>query len=313
MEHTTNGRALAIIAGITFTAGSLVVLMGDVLTTPALWDRFHVLTILTVAATIFAGHMIAEAKGARTYLAAVGFVLAFAVGTALVVANSIGKQAEVSGTRALDAEATNTAIAAKSADLAKAKLRFDDANKWADKEMSGERCGQRCKDWRLRATEVGAHIKAIEAEIAALGPQKVANAKSERVGEIAALFGYDKTKAKVGFELLEPLLWSAFFELGAIVSFWFAFRPVRKAPVNDNAQTSFHFEPLPPAKQLPPLDKTLPALKGENVVDWSKRYFAKHGEWPKLNQIEAAFAEQIEAGEFSRSTAYRRVKALKAA
>jgi hypothetical protein len=299
MQHSSNGRALAIVAGLTFTTGSLVVLMGDVLTTPALWDRFHVLTILTVAATIFAGHMIAEAKGARTYLAAVGFVLAFAVGTALVVANSIGKQAEVSGTKAMDAEATNAAIAAKSADLAKAKLRFDDANKWADKEMTGERCGQRCKDWRLRATEVGAHIKALEAGIAALGPQKVANAKSERVGEIAALFGYDKAKAKVGFELLEPLLWSAFFELGAIVSFWFAFRPVRKAPVNDNAQTSFHFEPLPPARAYEP------EVKGTNVIEWAKAFEAAHKRKPRLDEAEMAFKGQP----ISRSTIYRRLKA----
>lgn len=300
MQHTSNGRALAIVAGLTFTTGSLVVLMGDVLTTPALWDRFHVLTILTVAATIFAGHMIAEAKGARTYLAAVGFVLAFAVGTALVVANSIGKQAEVSGTKALDAEATNAAIAAKSADLAKAKLRFDDANKWADKEMTGERCGPRCKDWRLRATEVGAHIKALEAEIAALGPQKVANAKSERVGEIAALFGYDKAKAKVGFELLEPLLWSAFFELGAIVSFWFAFRPVRRVTANDNAQTSYVIpEPLPPARAFEP------EVKGGNVIEWAKAFEAAHKRKPRLDEAEMAFKGQP----ISRSTIYRRLRA----
>lgn len=299
MQHTSNGRALAIIAGITFTAGSLVVLMGDVLTTPAHWDRFHVLTILTVAATIFAGHMIAEAKGARTYLAAVGFVLAFAVGTVLVVSNSIGKQAEVSGTKALDAEATNAAIAAKSADLAKAKARYEDANKYADQEMTGERCGPRCKDWRLRATEVGAHIKALEAEIAALGPQKVANAKSERIGEIAALFGYDKAKAKVAFELLEPLFWSAFFELGAIVSFWFAFRKEVRATANDNTEfRAFdHIEPLPPTKALPP------KIKGENIVDWTREFRKAHGRDPKWPEVKAQFPQA------SKTTAWRRVKA----
>jgi len=166
----------------------------------------------------------------------------------------------------------------------------------------------------LRATEVGAHIKALEASIAALGPQKVANAKSERVGEIAALFGWDKAKAKVAFELLEPLFWSAFFEIGAIVSFWFAFRREVRVTANDNLQSSFATrEPLPPATKLPPVEQSLTVLKGENVVEWSKRYHAKHGDWPKLNEIEAAFADQIAAGEFSRSTAYRRVKALKAA
>jgi hypothetical protein len=300
MTHTSNGRALAIVAGVTFTAGSLVVLMGDVLTTPALWDRFHVLTILTVAGTIFAGHMIAEAKGARTYLAVLGFVFAFTVGTVLVVTNSIGKQAEVSGTKALDAEATNAAIAAKSADLVKAKARFDDANKWADKEMSGERCGPRCKDWRLRATEVGAHIKALEASIAALGPQKVANAKSERVGEIAALFGWDKAKAKVGFELLEPLFWSAFFEIGAIVSFWFGFRRDAKVSANDNSQSSFPVtEPLPPARAIPP------ARKGENVIEWKHRFQAENGRAPRLDEAELAFNGQP----VSRSTIYRRLKA----
>lgn len=216
------------------------------------------------------------------------------------MANSIGKQAEVSGTKALDAEATNAAIAAKSADLAKAKLRFDDANKWADKEMTGERCGQRCKDWRLRATEVGAHIKALEAGIAALGPQKVANAKSERVGEIAALFGYDKAKAKVGFELLEPLLWSAFFELGAIVSFWFAFRPVRKVAANDQtAFQAFEFEPLPPARAYEP------EVKGTNVIAWAAEFEKRHNRRPRLDEAELAFKGQP----ISRSTIYRRLRA----
>jgi hypothetical protein len=300
MQHTSNGRALAIVAGLTFTTGSLVVLMGDVLTTPALWDRFHVLTILTVAATIFAGHMIAEAKVAKTFLAAVGFTVAFAIGTALVVVNSVSKQSESSVAKALDAEATNAAIAAKSADLAKAKRRLDDANAKADEEMTGERCGQRCKDWRLRATEVGSHIKALEAEIAALGPQKVGNVKSERVGDIAALFGFDKTKAKVAFELLEPLFWSAFFEIGAIVSFWFAFRKTHRVTANDNAQTSYVIpEPLPPARAYEP------EVKGTNVIEWAKAFEAAHKRKPRLDEAEMAFKGQP----ISRSTIYRRLRA----
>jgi len=299
MTHTSNGRVLAIAAGAAFTYGSLIILMGDKLTKPGEWTDYNILTILTVFGVIAAGHQISTAWKDRHRLAAFGYALVFVVGTGLVVHNSLGRQAEVSDTQILSVEATNAAIASKSTDLAKAKLRFDDANKWADKEMSGERCGQRCKDWRLRATEVGAHIKALEAEIAALGPAKPVNAKADKMATIAALFGADKAKAMAMVMLLEPLLWTVFFELGAIVSIGFAFRHgPRVVTANDNLQSSFATpDDLPPARMI------VPDVKGSNIVDWSKSFERVHGRKPRLDETTAAFPE------VSRSTCYRRLKA----
>jgi hypothetical protein len=325
MTHTSNGRALAIVAGLAFTYGSLIILMGDKLTKPHDWTDYNILTILTVFGVIAAGHQISTAWRDRQRLAAFGWALVFAVGTGLVVHNSLGRQAEASDTQTLSVEATNAALAAKFAELAKATTRRDEAQWQVDHEMAGRPdkktgkktakpgCGKDCKDWKQRVTEVSGYITTLEAEIAALGPAKPVNAKADRMAEIAALFGADKAKAKAAVMLLEPFLWTVFFELGAIVAFGFAFRHgPRVVTANDNRPT-VEVEPLPPATQLPPIEQSLTVLKGENVVEWSNRFHGKHDRWPKLNEIEAAFADQIAAGEFSRSTAYRRVKSLKAA
>jgi hypothetical protein len=295
MQHISHGRILAMVAGMAFTVGGLVILMGDVLMHPELWTQYHALTILTVFGTIAAGHLMATAGKAKHFFAALGFGLLFLAGTGLVVANSLGRQAEVSDAKAFDAEATNTALAAKHGELAKARERFDDANKYADKEMTGERCGPRCKDWRLRATEVGAHIKALEGEIAALGPVKPVNAKADKIAAIAALFGASADKAKAAFMLLEPFLWCLFFEIGSIVSLGFAFRSGPVA-LNDNRPV-LEVEPLPPARMIEP------DVKGGNIIDWSKSFERLHGRKPRLDETKAAFPQ------VSRSTCYRRLKA----
>ena len=224
MNHTPQGRLLAIVAGLTFTAGALIILMGPVLLTPNDWTSYHVLTVLTVFGTIAAGHLMADAKRSRHGLAVIGFLTLFLAGTSLVVYQSVGRQAEFSDAKVLDTEASNMLIASKGADLAKAKSRFDDANRAADAEMRGERCGPRCKDWRQRATEVGALIAQLEGQIRALGPQKPVEPKAERMADVAALFGADHNKAKAALILLEPFLWTLFFEIGSIVSLGFAFR-----------------------------------------------------------------------------------------
>lgn len=90
--------------------------------------------------------------------------------------------------------------------------------------MTGQRCGPRCKEWRQNSKDISVVIKQLETEIAALGPQKPVNAKAERLADMAALFGVDKLKTRAMFTLLEPLLWTLFFEIGSIVSLGFAFR-----------------------------------------------------------------------------------------
>jgi len=225
MQHNTpTGRLLAITAGVAFSVGGLVILMGSALTRPMEWTQYHVLTILTVFGTIAAGHLLAGAWKARHILAAVGFLVLFMAGTALVVYQSVGRQAETSDTNKLSVEARNAAIASKHDDLRDAKARQRHATAKADQEMTGERCGGRCKDWRTNATDIGNTIAALEAEIAALGPQKPVEPKSAKMAEVAALFGFDRAKSQAALMLIEPFLWTLFFEVGSIVSLGFAFR-----------------------------------------------------------------------------------------
>jgi hypothetical protein len=268
MINPHKGRFLAITAGVAFTAGGLTILLGDVIAHHQEWNSYHALTILTVFGTIAAGHLMVDAGRARHYLSALGFFVLFMSGTGLVVYQSVGRQAETTDAKVLDAEASNQLIASKGADLAKAKSRFEDANRMADNEMRGERCGPRCKDWRQRATEVQALISQIEGEIRALGPQKPVAPKAEKMAAVAALFGADQQKAKAALMLLEPFLWTLFFEIGSIVSLGFAFRSrvSVSAPANDVAPPPTHRKPLPASvSQFPVIDfqqhKVLKALE----------------------------------------------------
>lgn len=289
-KQTPKGRILAITAGVAFTAGGLTILLGDVLTKPEAWTSYHALTILTVFGTIAAGHLLVDAWRARHVLAALGFFVLFLSGTGLVVYQSVGRQAETTDAKVLDAEASNLMLAAKGSDLAKAKVRFDEANRMADSEMRGERCGPRCKDWRQRATEVAALIAQIEGEIRALGPQKPVAPKAEKMASVAELFGFDHAKAKAALMLLEPFLWTLFFEIGSIVSLGFAFRSsgiVVNVPANQNPVPSIPTNPIPGN----PTGGRRGRKADANVVNFTQKFREKNGRAPSGSEIKQKFPE----------------------
>jgi len=235
MRTSIKGRALAIIAGLAFTAGALTILLGPALLTPLEWSSYHVLTIISVFGTTAAGHLLADA-GFKHPIAGLGFLVLFLGGTALVVANSVGRQAATFEESTLSAEATNAAIADKSEDLKQARARKVYADAQVQRETSRGGCGRSCKDWKTNASDVAIVIGQLERDIAALGPKKPVNAKAERMAEMAALFGVSKAKAQAMFVLLEPLLNCLFFELGSIVSLGFAFRQGKRPLVAANDQ-----------------------------------------------------------------------------
>jgi len=275
MRTSIKGRALAIIAGLAFTAGALTILLGPALLTPLEWSSYHVLTIISVFGTTAAGHLLADA-GFKHPIAGLGFLVLFLGGTALVVANSVGRQAATFEESTLSAEATNAAIADKSEDLKQARARKVYADAQVQRETSRGGCGRSCKDWKTNASDVAIVIGQLERDIAALGPKKPVNAKAERMAEMAALFGVSKAKAQAMFVLLEPLLNCLFFELGSIVSLGFAFRqgkrPVLVAAndcpsVADNRQTSFPVEFQLPEPPEPPQGKRRKPFPKE-VIDF---------------------------------------------
>ena len=235
MRTSLKGRALAFIAGAAFTGGALTILLGPALLKPWEWTSYHVLTVLAVFGTTAAGHLLSEA-GFKNPLAATGFLVLFIGGTALVVANSVGRQATTFEENALSAEAANKAIADKTTDLEQARARKTYADVQVQKETGRHGCGRNCRDWQRNSQDVAIVISQLEKEIAALGPRKPVNAKAERMAEMAALFGVSKAKAQAMFVLLEPLLNCLFFELGSIVSLGFAFRQGKRPLVAANDQ-----------------------------------------------------------------------------
>lgn len=291
-EPNTPGRLLAITSGMAFSVGSLVILMGDVLTRPQMWEQYHVLTILTVAGTIAAGHLMAKAKSARHWLGALGFGVLFMAGTLLVVYNSVGRQAASSEAVTLTTEARNKAIADKAADLDRARARLADAEAMVDRETRNRFCGRSCNDWKRRAVEVRAHVQVLEADLAKLGAPSPVAPKAAKMAAVMALFGADETQAKAALMLLEPLFWTLFFEIGSIVSLGYAFRSVPS-----------QFQPVPPRSDAVLPDTEAEAEGPDNVTDWCQHFKARHGRQPSIPEVQAAFPT------VPKTTAWRRAKA----
>jgi hypothetical protein len=232
-DSSTPKRGLAIAAGLAFTAGAVVILFGDALWAPAQWAAYHYITLLTIFGTIAAGHLTVSAWRAR-HVSTAGFALLFLAGTALVVYQSVGRQAEVADTRASAVESRNALIDRKKADLIEARDRVQAAELQVSEEMAGRpdkngrrtkasSCGKDCKDWQTRARDAMASVKALEADLASLGPPMTVSPKADRMAQLAAVFGGDFSKWKSALILVEPFLWTVFFELGSVVSLGFAF------------------------------------------------------------------------------------------
>ena len=285
MRLSFHGRLLAGVAGCAFAAGGLTILLGSDLTSPQDWQASQWLTILTVFGTIAAGHLMVDAARARHLFATLGFLVLFLSGTGLVVYSSVGRQVETAGTTTLSVEDNNTKIADKTEDLKAARARRDYADRAADREMTGQRCGQRCKDWKTNAKDIGVVIKQLEAEIAALGPQKPVNAKAEAMADIVRLFPVPASKPQIVavLTLLVPFLTTLFFEIGSIVSLGFAFRQGKRQvltiandcpSVADNRQTSFPVEFQFPEPPEPPQGKRRKPFPKE-VIDFSNHPVVK--------------------------------------
>lgn len=217
MKKTTSGdRILALSAGVTFTGGALYILLEDVFK-HHLWTMEHALTVLTVFGTIAVGHLAVDAARRRHILAAIGFCLLFVAGTALTVYNSVGRQAETSDARLLDAEARNEQIIAAKRALATNAAMLAEARTRHARECASGR-GKRCDGIAATIRVYEDAVKGNEADLAKLGPPVPVAPKAEKMATVAAIFGADKTQAKAFLMLIEPFAYTLFFELGSIIS-----------------------------------------------------------------------------------------------
>lgn len=232
-----HGRILAALSGAAFLAGSLTIIMGPALLNPWTWGQSQVLTVLMIVGTIAAGHLAKTAFKAGFLLSSLGFAVLFLAGSALVVYNSVGRQAEAHDTVAMERATANSLIEDKARDIEAARERLANAERNADRER-GSKCKQRCKDWEAAASDARNVIRVLESEIRALGAPKPVDAKADKAGELAAVFGFDRRKAAALAALVEPFLWTVFFEIGSIVSLGFAFRPFPVSTVSKPMQGS---------------------------------------------------------------------------
>lgn len=295
--HTIEGRALAIVAGALFALGTLGILLEDVVLHDAPMTLKHWITVVVIAGTIMVGHQVHKAWHSGVRVSAVGFAVLFLVGTLLTVYASVGRQAEHTMVASAEVEAAAQARQRATVGLTEAEAMLAESQRKLAKECASGK-GRKCDGIAATVSVYEAAVKGHKAELERLGPAKVATPEAKRAGEIAAVFGFDPVKVEAAMILVIPFLTTVFLELGAIICLGYGFRPVRRAAQNDNAQTSFAMpEPLPPARMIEP------ALKGENIVDWSKSFERVHGRKPRLDEAQAAFPN------VSRSTTYRRLKA----
>lgn len=211
------------VAGAACVLTALTILLGPSVFKIADWTQYHAITVSVVFVTIAFLHLRAGAWQAGHKLAAFGFVFLAIVGTSLIVGQSVGRQAEASGATMMSASDLNSRIATKAADLASAKARLANAQRMTDKEMTGQHCRDRCKSWKENAVDIANAVRQLEADIAALGPQRPVNAKAEKIADLAAVFGIARQQAIAFWTLAEPFALTLLFEFGSVISFAYAF------------------------------------------------------------------------------------------
>lgn len=307
MTITTNGRLLAIVAGAAFTYGGLRIILGDQLTDPAQWTTSVQLTVLMVFGTIAAGHLMRDAAAAKRIAATVGFLVLFLAGTGLVVFNSIGRQAESSMLTESQADSAAERRVAVKASLARAEAMLTEAQANLARECKTGK-GKRCEGIAATIAVYEAAVKGHTADLEKIGAPKPVHAKATQGAKIAALFGADEAKAKAALLLIEPFLWTLFFEWGSIVSLGFAFRhraitetttgdELDKAIDDYKKAVSNDTDPLPPTKAI------VPDVTGSNIIPWARQFREEHNRLPEWPEVKAAFPD------VAKTTAWRRVKA----
>src|SRR5215510_7353077 len=91
MKPYHTGRALAIVCGVAATGGAIALLLADAIGSGH-WSQDHALVPLVVGLTVATGHLAVAAWASRRWLPALGFAIAFVVGTTVTVLNGVGRQ-----------------------------------------------------------------------------------------------------------------------------------------------------------------------------------------------------------------------------
>jgi hypothetical protein len=221
---TPNGRLLAIVAGAAFVYGGLKMILGDALLDFSQWTTSVQLTVIMVGGTIAAGHLCDTALAAKRRGAALGFALMFLSGTALIVFNSVGKQAENSMMTESQVDAAAERRVGIKSDLERARKMLGEAQADLAKEARNGGCGKTCQGIQATIGVYEAAVKGHVADLEKMGIPMVVHARETEMAKVMAMFGAEELKSKAALTLLAPFFYTLFFELGSVISLGFAFR-----------------------------------------------------------------------------------------
>jgi hypothetical protein len=221
---TTGGRTLAIVAGAAFVYGGLKMILGDALLDFSQWTTSVQLTVIMVGGTIAAGHLCDTALAAKRRGAALGFALMFLSGTALIVFNSVGKQAENSMMTESQVDAAAERRVGIKSDLERARKMLGEAQADLAKEARNGGCGKTCQGIQATIGVYEAAVKGHVADLEKMGIPMVVHARETEMAKVMAMFGAEELKSKAALTLLAPFFYTLFFELGSVISLGFAFR-----------------------------------------------------------------------------------------
>lgn len=250
-------NGLSICLGVVATGCALAVLLQDAIRTNV-WTLEHALIPGMVLIAIGAGHLASVAIRSRHYGAGLGFGVAFALATLLTLYTSVAKQADIATAHKLGIEANQALRSARETELAGHRGAVAQATAMMLQEMTGQKCGDRCKAWKARLEDSEAKAAKVEAELILMGPAQTATAGSEHVAALLGIFGASINPRWLS--LIEPFARAWLFELTAIVALGFAFRP--EAPANAPANISARVANVANVPETPPAPvvKTAPEV-----------------------------------------------------
>lgn len=280
-------RKVAIAAGLAAAAAACALLASDALAAGKLTVE-HALMPVLVGITVTSGHLATTA--AREWkLSALGLAVVAVLGTVLTIYLSAGRQVEAREARHLETAAANRLRSEKLAELEQAKKRKSQAEDQAEKEMTGQKCGGRCQDWKTRASEVDAKVRILNAEIERLGAAKPVESRAAAIAELVELvLGWRRDTTARVIALTEPFMLPLVLELASIWLFGYGFghrRPVAAA-ANDAAPPA-PVSPPPPARRPAPEQPSASEVERRRrmVAEFVTAYEARHGKPPRNSEV----------------------------
>lgn len=291
METTNTNRGVALLAGCIAVGAALAILLQDAIRSGD-WQLEHGLIPALIVLQIITAHLVGTALRMQKYGSAFGFAIIALLGTWGILYTSVSKQAGATAT----VSAVSNDVAARRSEL----LISLDANSEmlnAARVRMGAECasgqGPKCRGVQATEKVYADAVAGVEAKLAALGPPKPDVTKADKMAELLALaLGRDEAGIRHVLLLLEPFMFATIFELGALISFGFAFSPRRKAG-NDNVPTrsdsyQTDFDPGPGTV----LPETVAIEDPSNVVSiWTRKFEGRHGRRPSIPELQQAFPE----------------------